>query len=836
MMTLKKAIIILTLLIPFSLISLPITLPLPLSLSKGGERIGLVLSKVEGVRGLASLFSTQSAEAYTYQDVENAYNNAKTQYPNDKIWIEEVSGGYRLWRRQSGAYLYIRKRYLTGNVPTYDSGGVAVLACTGSAASEVAYNFYRTDMLGTEDTEETFCDGTMKQSSVSTDAQFFLKYQRCWFHTSIPYNCKSTDVLLQEFVPVDLCLDKTTGNYVPCLQNCKDPVTGAPALEICGNGIDDNCNGQIDEGCCQDKDGDGYYAISSSCPQGNDCDDNDPTITVLQINSFTADKTTTNPSAGETVTLSGSITGGCNNLSWTITIGGNTFTGTGSNPSITWDGKDSSGITLPDGTYTATLSVSAGTFTQNITSSITIQSITCNKNLQTIPVSVQTESIKKPLLQPFTVKVTDCNGIPKSGINIQWQITGIPAGAAGQTLTASNTTTASDGTTAVYLTLGSRPGTYTVTATCSECSSGSPQTFTATAVGYTMQYISGDGQTGSVGQSLKEPFITMVRDKDNMIVAGAGIQWNITSTPAGATGIILTNTMLSTGSDGMASSTLILGDKEGQYTVESSCEECSSGTPVTFTATAVGIRLELKLENEQLYPRETTGTPRETKVYAIIKDTLGNKVTDKVYTINFSIEVIESKGHEGHGKHPIDKAGKLSLPSSCSTTNGECSVTYTASEIAGREKINGVVSGYDSIMDSKEVTVKVSMLGALAVGDYWRLTGSEGTTTVGKCSGKQITHSGNHHMTLATGYRIARMAQDYYEVTNTIIGINDASIIWGGLFDVCGDWEKPHKYHREGRSVDIDHLGANEDLLDKIVEKKYQGKRLEVDQIHYEFP
>ena len=54
-----------------------------------------------------------------------------------------------------------------------------------------------------------------------------------------------------------------------------------PQAEICGDGKDNNCNGQIDEGCavCEDKDGDGYYAYNAvSCPQGNDCNDNDATI------------------------------------------------------------------------------------------------------------------------------------------------------------------------------------------------------------------------------------------------------------------------------------------------------------------------------------------------------------------------------------------------------------------------------------------------------------------------------------------------------------------------------------------------------------------------------
>ncbi|MBI5750140.1 MAG: hypothetical protein HZA00_13565, partial [Nitrospinae bacterium] len=62
------------------------------------------------MRGITSLFSVQSAEAYTYQDVENAYNNAKTQYPNDYIWKEEFEQdgkkGYKIWRRPNATILY----------------------------------------------------------------------------------------------------------------------------------------------------------------------------------------------------------------------------------------------------------------------------------------------------------------------------------------------------------------------------------------------------------------------------------------------------------------------------------------------------------------------------------------------------------------------------------------------------------------------------------------------------------------------------------------------------------------------------------------------------------
>jgi hypothetical protein len=34
----------------------------------------------------------------------------------------------------------------------------------------------------------------------------------------------------------------------------------------------------FESGACEDKDGDGHYAISANCPQGDDCDDNDPLV------------------------------------------------------------------------------------------------------------------------------------------------------------------------------------------------------------------------------------------------------------------------------------------------------------------------------------------------------------------------------------------------------------------------------------------------------------------------------------------------------------------------------------------------------------------------------
>ncbi|MSP90574.1 MAG: hypothetical protein EXR79_02025, partial [Myxococcales bacterium] len=78
-------------------------------------------------------------------------------------------------------------------------------------------------------------------------------------------------------------LDDNQNNLIDCLDTkscCGDP---ACQVEIC-NGIDDNCNGYVDEGC--DDDGDGYCdatiafkGSSTVCPNGpGDCNDKDGTV------------------------------------------------------------------------------------------------------------------------------------------------------------------------------------------------------------------------------------------------------------------------------------------------------------------------------------------------------------------------------------------------------------------------------------------------------------------------------------------------------------------------------------------------------------------------------
>ncbi|GEM_PF-3642847 len=71
----------------------------------------------------------------------------------------------------------------------------------------------------------------------------------------------------------------TTNNCTYNGNDCDDTASGIhpDAREIYCNGVDENCDG-IDECNCTDNDGDNFYAMALKCPMGNDCNDNDANI------------------------------------------------------------------------------------------------------------------------------------------------------------------------------------------------------------------------------------------------------------------------------------------------------------------------------------------------------------------------------------------------------------------------------------------------------------------------------------------------------------------------------------------------------------------------------
>jgi hypothetical protein len=96
--------------------------------------------------------------------------------------------------------------------------------------------------------------------------------------------------------------------------------------------------------------------------------------------------------------------------------------------------------------------------------------------------------------------------------------------------------------------------------------------------------VSGDGQTGTVGQPLGQPIVVAVTDPENRPVEGIEVAFVV---PAGAT--IAPNDTVITGADGRATVTYTLSTSSGDQIVEARAKPvvASSSLTTTFTAKAM---------------------------------------------------------------------------------------------------------------------------------------------------------------------------------------------------------------------------------------------------------
>jgi len=166
----------------------------------------------------------------------------------------------------------------------------------------------------------------------------------------------------------------------------------------------------------------------------------------------------------------------------------------------------------------------------------------------------------------------------------------------------------------------------------------------------------------------------------------------------------------------------------------------------------------------------------------------------------------DAGGHSHNGNRPrgnftVPKTGPTAVMCTVSTFDaqgvGTCDEpkTYFPPEVSGNVKIVAEAKDFDKA--EKRINVQVPGLIPLEeviIPTFFRLTG------------RTSTHFDNHYGTENTVDKIVAMAFDYFDLHNETIGINDMSLISGGLFDIRNNWSaKPgHSRHRLGKSVDID--------------------------------
>lgn len=125
--------------------------------------------------------------------------------------------------------------------------------------------------------------------------------------------------------------------------------------------------------------------------------------------------------------------------------------------------------------------------------------------------------------------------------------------------------------------------------------------------------------------------------------------------------------------------------------------------------------------------------------------------------------------------------------------------SFIAPAPAGEHKITASCTDRTCTQEGPNVIeVKVPGLVSLGASGFYGLIGVTGS------------HPDNHYLTLAAREKAGQLARRYRELfpTDPVLQYNDASLVWGGLFDISGHWQPPHREHRRGTVIDVRANGA----------------------------
>lgn len=165
------------------------------------------------------------------------------------------------------------------------------------------------------------------------------------------------------------------------------------------------------------------------------------------------------------------------------------------------------------------------------------------------------------------------------------------------------------------------------------------------------------------------------------------------------------------------------------------------------------------------------------------------------------LSVVNSYGHQHSGGRPV---GSLT-PSTCNTgANGlGCNTIWGSPEVSGQIVLRlsanppGATCSNGFPINTTDFAMCVQIDGLVDLG----------TGTGHSLTGQTATHPVNHYATPEMKSALQALAMKFSAETGLTLGINDISLIKGGIFDYkpsTNPWMPPHASHRLGVDADID--------------------------------
>lgn len=342
-------------------------------------------------------------------------------------------------------------------------------------------------------------------------------------------------------------------------------------------------------------------------------------------------------------------------VAWSVTAGGGSLSAN----SVATDAQGNASVAFTLGTVAGANNNTAAASVTGLAGSPATVTASANpgpaSQLVLVSGNNQSGTVGAALAQALTVVLRDQFGNGVNGATVAWAVTG-----GGGSVSATSGTTNPQGHSAILWTLGTVAGTNNNSATASIGGLPEPPvTFTASGTpGSATQValVSGNGQTGGVGQALGQPFVVAVRDEFNNGVGGIAVAWSVTAGGGSLSGVDAT-----TDAQGLASARLTLGTNAGPNNNSVGASAGSlNGSPVAFTASAApGGANQLVLVSGDSQT-DTVGQVLAQPLRVAVHDQFGNAVNDAL--VAWAVT--------GGG-------GSLSATSSSTDAQGQASATWT---------------------------------------------------------------------------------------------------------------------------------------------------------------
>ena len=288
----------------------------------------------------------------------------------------------------------------------------------------------------------------------------------------------------------------------------------------------------------------------------------------------------------------------------------------------------------------------------------------------------------EPLANPFVVKVLDEDGDPFEGATVKFVVL-IGGGA----LSAVLVQTGADGRAESTLTLGETLGSNKVQVNVE----GISQVVVFSAEGILLptpsilSIVSGDNQSGVIGEVLANPFVLEVRDENGNPLEGVTVTFAVS-----AGGGSLSDTSVDTDANGLAQSILTLGGDPGTNTIEVTVEGIAKA---------------------EIFNAEAALPPPEPTNLAIISGDNQTGLTGEPLTNPFVVEVRDQYGDPMAGVTVtfavLGDDGVLSTETTMTDANGRAEITLTLGTEPGGYTVE---VGVEGVTETATFTVVAELL------------------------------------------------------------------------------------------------------------------------------